>query len=150
MKKAFGLIVNPVAGMGGSVGLKGSDGEVYKKVRQLGAEPVTPKRTKHFLAHIRRRDDITLLVAPGKMGEKYVRAFDIPYGSGVCVYPSSTNFLLAKTEIPDTVRRFRDIGVFIADLSNQLPPGFVRVSIGTREENDALITGYMKIRQFCE
>jgi histidinol-phosphate aminotransferase len=68
-------------------------------------------------------------------------------GSGVRVCPSSTNFLLVKTEIPDIVRRFRDIGVLITDLSNQLPPGFVRVSIGTREENDAFITGYMKIRE---
>ena len=79
MKKAIGLIVNPVAGMGGSVGLKGTDGEMYKKALELGADPVTPKRTKHLLAHIKRRDDITLLVAPGKMGEEYVEAFDMPF-----------------------------------------------------------------------
>jgi len=76
MKKAIGLIVNPVAGMGGSVGLKGTDGGMYKKALELGAEPVTPKRTSDLLAHIERKDAITLLVAPGKMGEQYIEGFD--------------------------------------------------------------------------
>jgi histidinol-phosphate aminotransferase len=66
---------------------------------------------------------------------------------GVQVYSSSTNFLLAKTVIPDIVDKFRHVGVLISDLSNQLSPGFVRVSIGTREENDAFIAGYMRIRE---
>ena len=82
--------------------------------------------------------------------EERERVWRVLNASGVRVYPSSTDFLLVKTEISDIVRRFRDIGVLIADLTNQLPPGFVRVSIGTREENDALITGYMKIREVCE
>jgi histidinol-phosphate aminotransferase len=65
------------------------------------------------------------------------------------VYPSTTNFLLAKTDIPDLERKLGDIGIQILDLTNQLAPGFIRVSIGTREENDALIKGYMKIRETC-
>ena len=49
-KKIIGLIVNPVAGMGGSVGLKGTDGEdMYKRAMELGAEPATPGKTKEFL-----------------------------------------------------------------------------------------------------
>jgi predicted polyphosphate/ATP-dependent NAD kinase len=78
-KKRLGLIVNPVAGMGGSVGLKGTDGDMYEKAVELGAEPVTPKRTSDVLSHIEHRDRIQLLVAPGKMGEKHIRAFDIPF-----------------------------------------------------------------------
>jgi histidinol-phosphate aminotransferase len=61
------------------------------------------------------------------------------------VFPSSTNFFLAMTKIPDAVRKLRDIGILISDLSNQLPPGFIRISIGTREENDIFIAGYKKI-----
>ena len=79
MKKKIGLIVNPVAGMGGSVGLKGTDGEMYKKALELDAKPVTPKSTKIFLSHIKHTDKITLDVAPGKMGEEYVKEFDIPF-----------------------------------------------------------------------
>jgi predicted polyphosphate/ATP-dependent NAD kinase len=78
MKSIVGLIVNPVAGMGGSVGLKGTDGETYKKALELGAGPVTPKRTKDCLSRIERKDDITLFVAPGKMGEEYVGALGMP------------------------------------------------------------------------
>lgn len=79
MKKAIGLIVNPVAGMGGSVGLKGTDGEMHKKALQLGAKPVAPNRTQDLLCHIENKDRITLFVAPGNMGEEYVEGHDIPF-----------------------------------------------------------------------
>ncbi len=75
MKKKIGLIVNPVAGMGGSVGLKGTDGDMYRKALELGAQPVTPVRTQDFIAHIKRKEEIDLLTAPGCMGEDYVQDF---------------------------------------------------------------------------
>ena len=66
---------------------------------------------------------------------------------GVQVYESAANFLLVRADIPDIVGKFADIGILISDLSNQLAPGFMRVTIGTCEENDAFIDGYMKIRE---
>jgi predicted polyphosphate/ATP-dependent NAD kinase len=79
MKRVVGLIVNPVAGMGGSVGLKGTDGEMYKKALNLGAEPVTPRSTHDLLVHITCQDEIAWLVAPGKMGERFVERTGVPF-----------------------------------------------------------------------
>ena len=72
MNRRIGLIVNPVAGMGGSVGLKGTDGEMHKRALKLDAKPVTPKITDEVLSHIKKKDRITLVVAAGKMAEWYI------------------------------------------------------------------------------
>ncbi len=69
---------------------------------------------------------------------------------GAHVYQSNANFLLVRTEIPDAVTKFREIGILVSDLSNQMPSGFIRVSIGTRKENDAFISGYTGIREAYE
>jgi len=71
-------------------------------------------------------------------------------GLGVHVYPSSTNFLLVEMEMPDAAERLKDADVLVSDVSNQMPPGFVRISIGTRKENDAFLARYMKVRQTCD
>jgi len=76
--KKIGLIVNPIAGMGGSVGLKGTDGDAYKKAIELGAKPTTPQRIEDTLALI-NRNDLYFLVAPGKMGEDYLKKFNFKY-----------------------------------------------------------------------
>jgi len=76
--KNIGLIVNPIAGMGGSVGLKGTDGGIYKKAIELGAKPTTPQRIEETLAMVKRKD-LYFIVAPGKMGEDYIKDFDFKY-----------------------------------------------------------------------
>lgn len=79
VKKKIGLIINPIAGMGGSVGLKGTDGDIYRKALKLGAEPVTPKRVDDLLNHIKNKEDILLFVAPSKMGADIVKDKDIDF-----------------------------------------------------------------------
>jgi predicted polyphosphate/ATP-dependent NAD kinase len=77
--RTIGLIVNPVAGMGGSVGLKGTDGEMYAKALAMGAEPVSPARTREFLSHLSCRDKIRLLVAPGPMGADHAKVVGLRF-----------------------------------------------------------------------
>jgi len=71
----LGLIVNPVAGMGGSVGLKGSDGqEIVERAIELGAVPSSPGRAVEALNRIVSiRDRIQLVTYPREMGEDEAR-----------------------------------------------------------------------------
>ena len=65
----LGLIVNPVAGMGGSVGLKGTDGDLAVKAREMGAAPVAESRALVALAQLSSRcPDVEVLTCPGAMG----------------------------------------------------------------------------------
>ena len=64
----LGLIVNPVAGMGGRVGLKGTDG-LSDAARKLGAKPVSEARTLRALRRVgTARGGIAVLAAGGAMG----------------------------------------------------------------------------------
>jgi len=69
--KKLGLIINPIAGMGGRVGLKGTDGpEILEKAIGLGAKPVAHRRTLETLKTLLSlKDAMTLLTCPRKMGE---------------------------------------------------------------------------------
>lgn len=70
-KKKLGLIVNPIAGMGGRVGLKGSDGqEILARAKKLGARPESPKRTVLALGRlVPVKKDFELMTCPHDMGE---------------------------------------------------------------------------------
>jgi predicted polyphosphate/ATP-dependent NAD kinase len=71
----LGLIVNPVAGIGGRVGLKGSDGvEVQRKALELGAEPHARERAIEALGRLKPVEDLEIVTYPGEMGEDAVRA----------------------------------------------------------------------------
>lgn len=69
----IGLIVNPFAGMGGSVGLKGSDG-VLDEARSRGARQGAPARAVRALAALRSSaPDLTVVTCSGAMGQDQAR-----------------------------------------------------------------------------
>ena len=79
--KTLGLIVNPVAGMGGAVGLKGTDGrEIVNQAISLGAKPVAPARAQAFLSELKPvKSGIRLIVGAGSMGEDEARSSGFTY-----------------------------------------------------------------------
>jgi predicted polyphosphate/ATP-dependent NAD kinase len=74
--KKLGLIVNPVAGVGGRVGLKGSDGaEILRRALELGAVRDAPRRAQLALERVARvRDHVEVVTWPDEMGEDEARA----------------------------------------------------------------------------
>ncbi|GGK50742.1 ATP-NAD kinase family protein [Salinarimonas ramus] len=69
-RRSIGVIVNPIAGMGGRVGLKGTDGaEALARARALGATPASHARAVRALAKLAPiADAFRLLACPGAMG----------------------------------------------------------------------------------
>jgi predicted polyphosphate/ATP-dependent NAD kinase len=75
-----GLIVNPVAGLGGAVGLKGSDGaDLQARARSLGAVPHAAERADRALTRLEyRTPDVTIVAAPGELGANVAAAHSLP------------------------------------------------------------------------
>lgn len=78
--KTLGFLVNPIAGMGGAVGLKGTDGnEILKKALALGAKPVAPIRAASFLSELKTvKERLKLITGAGSMGENEVKNHGFP------------------------------------------------------------------------
>lgn len=100
-----GLVVNPVAGLGGRVGLKGSDGAaVQARARELGATPRAGERAALTLAELRSRlgDGFDLLTAAGPMGASPARAAGL---NPIVVYnPGTTATTAADTAAADQAK----------------------------------------------
>src|SRR5690606_20327222 len=78
-KLKLGLIVNPLAGVGGSVGLKGSDGaDIVAEAARRGAAPKAMERAARALAFLRDLP-VELLVRAGAMGEASAAAAGLSY-----------------------------------------------------------------------
>jgi len=73
----IGFLINPIAGMGGKVGLKGTDG-VYEEALKRGALPVTPRRARKFLENV-KKGDMVFLTASGAMGADALNELEFRY-----------------------------------------------------------------------
>jgi predicted polyphosphate/ATP-dependent NAD kinase len=104
----IGFLVNPISGMGGRVGLKGTDG-VVKEALELGAEPVAQGKALETLEELRKYPEyksIEWLTCSGAMGGDALAmaGFDkveIAYEAG-----ATTN----RDDTYSAVERFRELG----------------------------------------
>ncbi|TLX51039.1 ATP-NAD kinase [Pseudoalteromonas ruthenica] len=108
MRFKLGLIVNPLAGLGGSVALKGSDGaQTAAKAIALGAEPKANLRTRaaleQFLAY---REQLCIYTVNDSMGEQVAKelGFDVEV-----VYHSERSTTAQDTEL--AAKALQAIGV---------------------------------------
>jgi predicted polyphosphate/ATP-dependent NAD kinase len=107
----IGFIVNPIAGMGGKVGLKGTDNIIEEAIKR-GAEPVAPKRATEFLCRLKENAEnarIEVLTCPGIMGEKEAKAASL----AVQVLPTKIG---EETSAEDTRTAVRQLSKAMADL----------------------------------
>ena len=96
----LGLLVNPDAGLGGRLGLKGADGQA-KLARSMGAEDRSGPRMKAMLEHfssIHRAsfDEISWVTSEGRMGTDWLPESEI--GSINTVHSSSGGTSAADTQ----------------------------------------------------
>jgi predicted polyphosphate/ATP-dependent NAD kinase len=104
--KRIGLIINPVAGMGGSVGLKGTDGKA-DEARRRGAAPHAGDRARITLTLLAQEKELHFITCSGAMGG------DLLHETGCKEFEILYRFS-GESSARDTkaaVRRFRDAGV---------------------------------------
>jgi predicted polyphosphate/ATP-dependent NAD kinase len=93
----LGLLINPYAGIGGALALKGSDGvEIREKALAMGAQKKALDKTRIALEHIVPiKDLVQLYVAAGEMGETLAK--QMGFDCSVVYQPEN-----AQTESLDT------------------------------------------------
>jgi predicted polyphosphate/ATP-dependent NAD kinase len=108
----IGFVLNPVAGMGGRVGLKGTDGKVAE-ARARGADPRAPDRARRALSRLQERAPGTTLSTYGDpMGATLAR--EAGFDPAVVGDPApDTEGDTDAEDTRDAVRAFVDAGVHL-------------------------------------
>ncbi len=101
----IGFLVNPIAGMGGAVGLKGTDGQVMEAIRR-GAVPKAGERARETMV-LMREAPVQFLTCSGPMGEKILNESGITRYRIVYDSPDVTS----DEDTRNACRIFRDRGV---------------------------------------
>ncbi len=108
--RTIGFVINPIAGMGGRVGLKGTDG-MYEEALRRGAKEIANRRAKEFLKGV-NKENLLFLTASGKMGENALKECNMNYR---VVYdaPSMTSSDDTKNACRIFIRQNAELIVFV-------------------------------------
>lgn len=108
----IGLVVNPIAGMGGRVGLKGTDGKIEEALER-GGVPRSPDRARRTLDRLAEIGaDVELYTASGAMGE--ASAVEAGFEPTV-VYEADVDEALAAGAVTEELPREIALGTSAAD-----------------------------------
>jgi predicted polyphosphate/ATP-dependent NAD kinase len=99
--KRIGFLINPIAGMGGAVGLKGTDGKVEEAILR-GAVPQAKNRAKITLNFLKNIQDMIFFTPSGVMGEDALRETGVQH---VQVVSQAGNYSTAR-DTKVAVQRF--------------------------------------------
>lgn len=78
----IGFLINPIAGMGGRVGLHGTDGDLLFRARERGAISHSPDRARQALQSLKvslREPTVEMIAPSGAMGGALLEELKIPY-----------------------------------------------------------------------
>ena len=137
--KKIGLIINPVAGMGGSVGLKGTDHVVEEALRR-GAVPGSEKRAETALRELLPyKDELLICTGAGHMGGELAQRMGfrtevLPVGTdtGAADAPADT----ADTVISADLKTPADIDIPAASAFCFATAGSDTIALGKRLLNE--------------
>lgn len=103
----LGFVVNPLAGIGGAVALKGSDGhDVVELALSRGAHPQAEMRASAAMQMVTPVENLVIFTASGAMGENVLRALNLP-----CDVIYNINRETSATDTEEVIRRFISNGI---------------------------------------
>lgn len=105
LMRKVGLLINPIAGMGGKVGLKGTDGfDVLELAIERGAIPESnDKAVKALEKLLPLKEELLFLTASGLMGENALRKVGLDYE-----VVHSVSALTEQKDSLDVLERFKE------------------------------------------
>jgi predicted polyphosphate/ATP-dependent NAD kinase len=108
MSVKIGFLVNPIAGMGGRVGLKGTD-DVFDKAVKLGAHPISRQKAEEMLHEFSRfplnHPDVFWVTCDRDMGNKELEAVGIK-NKQIIYSPSGTT--TSANDTKNACKKFLD------------------------------------------
>ena len=113
--RRLGFVVNPIAGMGGRVALKGTDGPGAVRIaRRRGAREVAPERARRALERLAAADpSVRVLAAPGIMGADIARGVGLDVETTGAELPADRETRPADTRNAAAEMRARGVDLLL-------------------------------------